>query len=265
MVSHMLRRMGVSYYDLQNVTSHRVRMDDLIAEPPKNTLRSYERNLRMLHAMVTSSGGKMILAPMAYDRTSLEIYEKKGIEENNQIMRNIAQELNIPLAESDTFLQLHPEWFYDIVHLKTNGNYLKAQLYAFTILQTLGLISNTDEPFNHVSKKSPQQILEEGRDLELQWDFDPKLVREFQIHVQIDQEQEFRYMGRTDSSENQTFRWKANSPELVPNLKEEFQKGPQWGHYYYFKVEAISKVDPSQVIGHLTSNSEVKVLERFHF
>lgn len=265
MISHLLRRIGMSYYDLQNRTTHRVDPSELNPDLQPETLRAYERNLRMLHAMVSSYGGRLILAPMAYLRTVDSPNEKKGIEECNQIMRAVARDLQVPLAETDEFLRERPEWFKDIVHLYPNGNHLKAQLYAYTILKTVGMLDREDLVSTGGDYKTTRQILAEGRDLEVTWNFDPSLVREFQIHVRIDQEQEFRYLGRTGSPSVQTLRWKAGFTNLELPIKDEFQSGPKWGHYYYFKIGAIGNDDPPRVIDQLFSGREVKVLERYHF
>ncbi|MFB3788364.1 MAG: SGNH/GDSL hydrolase family protein [bacterium] len=262
LMSHLMRRLGMSAYDVQNLTMRRVGRDELLTNPPPETLEPFARNLRLLGAMVRATGGRLLVAPMPHDRSKDTPREHRLIEECNAVQRRVARELGLRLAETDGLLRNHPEWFKDICHLVDNGNYLKAQVYALVIWDMLGGYKDLGE-MNPVARfEKPDAESPEGRDLELRWELDSSQVREFQIHVRVDREKAFRYMGRTFTGDVKTFRWKAGAPELAPSLKDEFRAGPRFGHFYTFKVAAVSRDDPPRIIGHLTGPPALRVYER---
>lgn len=262
LMSHLLRRLGMSAYDVQNLTIRRAGRYELLTNPPPETLEPFERNLRLLDAMVRATSGRLLVAPMAHDRARDTPREQRLIEECNEVQRRVARELGLRLAETDGLLRRHPEWFKDICHLVDNGNYLKAQVYALVIWDMLGGYQDLGNPHPVACFEKPDAEIPEGRDLELRWEFDSSHVREFQIHVRVDREKAFRYMGRTFTGEVKSFRWKAGAPQLAPSLKDEFRAGPRFGHFYTFKVAAVSQDDPPRIIGHLTGPPALRVYER---
>lgn len=262
LMSHLLRRLGMSAYDVQNLTLRRVGRDEVLTDPPPGTLEPFERNLRLLDAMVRATGGRLLVAPLPHCRPIDTPREHRLIEECNEIQRRVARELGLRLAETDALLQKHPEWFKDICHVVDNGNYLKAQVYAMVIWDMLGGYNDRGGSNPVARFEKPEGKIPEGRDLELRWEFDSSNAREFQIHVRVDREKAFRYMGRTFTGDVKSFRWKAGAPQLAPSLKDEFREGPRFGHFYTFKVAAVSRDDPPRIIGHLTGPPALRVYER---
>jgi len=261
LMAHVFRRLGLSAYDVQNLTMRRVGRDEVLTDPPPTTLEPFERNLRLLDAMVRATGGRLLVAPMAYCRQKDTPREHRLIEECNAVQRRVAHEMGARLAETDGLLQRHPEWFKDLCHVGDNGNYLKAQVFAMVIWDMLGRYKDLGE-VNPVARfEMPDTEVPEGRDLELRWEFDSGPVREFQIHVRVDREKAFRYMGRTFTGEVRSFRWKAGEPQRAPSLKEEFHEGPRFGHFYTFKVAAVSLDNPPRIVGHLTSPPALRIYE----
>lgn len=251
-VTFFLNRTGLSAFDIQNQVIHRVKQEEILQTPDATSLEPYERNLRLLAAMVKETGGQLIVAPMPHNRLQGGKRGHETIDDCNRSARNVAQQLGLPVADTETLLQNHPEWFMDWVHVTKNGDFLKAQVYSLLIWNLLN--GNQD-----VRVFTPKN---EKRDLELRWIFDSENVREFQIHVRAIGEHNYIYMGRTFTGDVKSYRWKAGSPEHAPGMKPEFKAGPEFGHYYVFKVAAISKTDPPRVIGHLTTRDQVKVFER---
>lgn len=262
LVSYLLWRSGLSAFDLQNLTIRRVSKEAICEEPAPQSIEVVERNLRHLSTLVQAINAQLLVAPMPHLRQKEKPNVARMIEEFNDCARRLARDRGWPIAETDSLLQKHPEWFRDWVHVNRNGDFLKAQVYAMVVWDMLGRYSESDRGtairvFGDLSTAAPA-----GRDLELQWQFDSNQARYYEISVRKEDEKAFRLLGRTPTGNEKAFRWKRDS--ILPGyaVKPEFQGGPQFGHAYYFKVVALGKDEPPAVIAHMTSNDEVKVLER---
>lgn len=255
----LLQRLGLFYYDITNLTVRRIPPTLLAETPAPGSQEPFRRNLRALASLVQANAGRLIVAPMAYCLSKGGVIRGAAIEEFNAVSRSVARELGLRVAETDSLLKNHPDWFIDQVHLSPLGNNLKAQVFAMTICDMLG---KYDAPETASRFADSSASIPEERDLEISWDYDPVNVREYHIFVRKDQERDFHYMGRTFPGEKKTFHWKAGAPQLVPILKEEFHEGPRLGHEYFFRVNPISKDKPSKMLGHLQGDPIIKVFER---
>ncbi|MGC9328460.1 MAG: SGNH/GDSL hydrolase family protein [Candidatus Hinthialibacter sp.] len=255
----LMQRLGLTYYDITNLTVHRIPPSQMKNQYADEALETYEKNLRMLAALTKVHGGTLIIAPMAYSRTKAAEKFAQGIEDYNRISRETAADLNLPIAETDSILKNHDEWFTDQVHLNSNGNALKAQIFAKVIREIVDE-NNTKTPAEVASNE--KKTLTEKRDLELRWEYDPHNIREYHVYVRIDHDPILKYLGRTFPGTSQSYRWKADAPELAPIMKEEFHSGPRMGHTYYFQVYPITQDDPPKVLKPLKSGLDVNIIER---
>ncbi len=262
MASYLMWRSGLSAFEVQNLVINRVQQDQIHGDPAPGSIETIKQNLRHLAVMAQSIDAKLLVAPMPYYRKRGKPAIQQMIHEFNQCSRMLARERDLPIAETDALMQQHTDWFADWVHVKENGDFLKAQVYAMVIWDMLGLYPEKEEisPIKIFGCEETAAPL--GRDLEIQWEFDAAKTKEFIISVRKEKEKEFKVLGRTPSGNEQSFRWKSGAPQLSYSLDEQFVEGPQFGHDYYFKVVAISNEYPHKVIGHLTSKHEVKTLER---
>ncbi|MBN2329741.1 MAG: hypothetical protein JXR73_21550 [Candidatus Omnitrophica bacterium] len=255
----LMQRLGLTYYDITNLTVHRIPPSQMKTQFVDEALESYERNLRTLAALMKAHGGTLVIAPMAYSRTKAGEKFAQGIEDYNRIARVTAADLHVPIAETDAILKNHDEWFIDQVHLNSNGNALKAQIYSNVIREIVG--DGTKEGSANILSKE-NKTFSEKRDLELRWEYDPRNIREYHVYVRIDRDPILKYLGRTFPGTSRSYRWKADAPELAPIMKEEFHGGPRMGHTYYFQVYPITQDDPPKVLKPMRSGQEVKIIER---
>jgi GDSL-like Lipase/Acylhydrolase family len=256
-----MQRLGISHFDISNSTIRRVPRKDLKRKLDEDSLRPYEHNLRMLSVLVRNNGGRLIAAPMAYSRNKGKAFDQSRIQECNRITRSVAQQLGVLIVDTNPLLKKKPEWFIDLVHLNSLGNNYKAQVFSMAVWDMVNGESMHNRSKNYVQSTydDPQ-----SRDLEICWDYDQNLVREYHVYVRRDDENKHRYLGRTYPGTSKTYRWKSGEPQLAPVMKTEFYDGPSCGHIYDFRVYPISKGGSKKVLKYLSGGDDVKVLERPH-
>lgn len=263
MVSYLLWRSGLSPFAIQNLAIHRVSREEINETPAPGSLEVIQRNLKNLAVMVQSNGGRLLIAPMPFHRERETPSVRMMIDEFNDAARALAKEKNLPIAETEPLLQQHLDWFRDWVHVTPNGDYLKAQVYAMMIWYLLGLYSPGE------FSPSPIQVFGDrktaapkSRDLEISWNFDSERARRYFIYVRENPNVPFQILGKTRSGEEKVFRWKAESASSAGLTEPPFASGPQFGHVYSFRIDAVSRSDPPTVIERFTSNRGVNFLER---
>lgn len=262
LVSYLLWRTGLSPFAIQNVAIRRVPREEIHPTPAPGSLEVIQRNLKHLAAMVQSNGGQLLIAPMPSHRARENPNVRQMIEEFNDSARALAKERGLAIAETDPLLQQHLDWFQDWVHVTQNGDFLKAQVYAMVIWELMGLYSK-DEPVTPIQLFGNQETATpKSRDLELSWEFDSSQAKRYFIYVRENVKDAFRLLGKTQSGEEKTFRWKAEISSSNDLLEAKFAEGPQFGHNYLFRVNGIGKSNPPTVIGKIASNRGVKILER---
>ncbi len=256
-----MQRLGISHFDISNSTVRRVPLKDLKRKLDPESLLPYEHNLRMLSTMVQSNGGQLIAAPMAYNRKHNNSFDQVRIQECNRVTRSVAEQLGVQVVETDLLMKNKPEWFLDLVHLNAMGNNYKAQVFSMAVWDMVNgeSIDNRAKRYVQCTAANP-----EARDLEISWDYDEDIVREYHVYVRRDDENKHRYLGRTYPGTSKTYRWKSGEPQLAPVMKPEFYDGAECGHIYDFRVYPISKSDPPKVLKYLSGGDEVKVFERHH-
>lgn len=262
LISYLLWRTGLSPFAIQNVAIRRVPREEIRKTPAPGSIDVIRRNLNNLAVLVQANGGQLLIAPMPSHSGRENPNVQQMIEEFNDTARAIANERGLAIAETDPLMQCRLDWFQDWVHVKQNGDYLKAQVYAMVIWELLGRYSN-EEPF------SARQIFSNrataaptSRDLELSWEFDSNRAKRYFVYVRESTKEPFRLLGKTRSGEEKSFRWKAEIPSSSSYLQPQFANGPQFGHHYLFRVNVIGKSDPPAAIETITSNRGIKTLER---
>jgi lysophospholipase L1-like esterase len=107
---------------------------------PPDTASAFRRNVETIAEHVRVRGGHVVVATVPYDPkdTGAAIY-RVGIDEHNQILRELARKDGLILADVDARGRgqaggLHP-FFLDLVHMTPEGNRFKAEVVAEAILE----------------------------------------------------------------------------------------------------------------------------------
>lgn len=262
MFSYFLYTSSRSPMLLPYYVNHRVGNHEIRAQASPLALKTYRHLLEQLHALASAQGARLILAPMAYSRMFNEEPNEQTIEQNNLIMRQFALECALPLAESDPFLIGHPEWFRDLVHVNIHGDAMKTLLFSQVILETLeGRVPRYEQPEKILHPSPVDRIT---REIVLSWDFHNSEVMDYHVMVHIQGQKGMRYLGRTNSSDVQTFTWKTGEPELSPILTEEFRDGPQPGAFYDFAIIPFRK-GTRERMGKITVENGLRVMENLYY
>jgi lysophospholipase L1-like esterase len=103
---------------------------------PPETATAFRRNIRTIAEHARLRGARVVLATMPYDAAraaALPVY-RSGIDEHNQILRDLAQEGGFVLVDLAALAQRSPEGlrphFLDLVHVDAEGNRWKAEAIA---------------------------------------------------------------------------------------------------------------------------------------
>lgn len=253
LLSYCLFRLGRSPFDLHGRVIWDIDPAHHLPKMNPEGLQVYGENIRKIVQRARAGGGKVIMAPMAYNRKASFAGEDNLIEECNRTARRVAQEMGIPLAETDALLKDRPEMYKDLVHVTDAGQYAKAQVFTQVIWHMLqnGEAETAQQPF--------EPLWENGRDVELCWEFESDQVKDFHVQVQLNWDKKFRYLGRTGSAKIKNYRWKCGEPELAPILHENFRSGPQYGTHYFFRIVAIDK--NNKAIARITHREGLKAVE----
>lgn len=102
---------------------------------------------------------------------------------------------------------------------------------------------------------------DKDRRLVLRWflageNYDLNNINDFHIYVLVDRSSEYVYLGRTGDGTARSFEWKQGSPRLAP----QFQKGPQFGSVYRFRVFPMTVSGERAFYGPFTSRGSVTFL-----
>lgn len=139
-----LRKTGLCPPEPQGVNP----LDTLASNPPL----LFERNLRGMTALAEAAGARVVLATFAWDRAALqaqvdgapEQYQAealiRAIDEQNALVRTLASELNVTLADLAAAMD-DPVYFQgDHVHMTAAGTQRQAELFA-QALREAGLVT----------------------------------------------------------------------------------------------------------------------------
>lgn len=104
------------------------------------TAVAFRRNVRTIAEHVRVRGGRPVLATMPYDperAKGLAVFHY-GIDDNNRVLRDLAQEEGFALVDLDARARSRPDGlhplFLDLVHMVPDGNRLKAEWIAEALL-----------------------------------------------------------------------------------------------------------------------------------
>lgn len=81
-------------------------------------------------------------------------------------------------------------------------------------------------------------------------------IKDFHIYVLVDRGTDYVYFGRTGDGAARQFEWKQGSPRLAP----QFQKGPQFGRVYRFRIYPMTTNGEPAFYGPFTANGSVTFL-----
>ena len=110
----------------------------LDSNPPKY----WERNLRTLIAVARANGIRPVLATLAYSAGFPWLSEspeyREAIAENNDVLRQVAREMAVPVVDLAKVIPGDPRYFTDGVHFTEDGNGVMAHLIgSFLIARRL--------------------------------------------------------------------------------------------------------------------------------
>ncbi len=124
--------------------------------PPPETSGAFRRNVRTIVEHVTRSGGTVVLATVPFDRSRAEPSTAAGIDEHNQILRELGTELETGLADLGARHLGDPSWmsgeFLDVVHVSPTGNEKKAAAIADVIVDRTALAQPEPEASSMTSR-----------------------------------------------------------------------------------------------------------------
>ncbi len=124
------------------------------------------------------------------------------------------------------------------------------------------LVSITDNETSETDLSNAQDHDDfRNPELVIRWDInqmgiDPNNIRDFHLYVQINQNGDYTYFGRTGSEIRQQLVWKRRTPLISPV----FRNGPEFYHSYHFKIFAIAKRGSPNVYGPFTHAGPVEFL-----
>ncbi len=110
----------------------------LDSNPPKY----WERNVRTLIAVARANGIRPVLATLAYSAGFPWLSEspeyREAIAENNDVLRQVAREMAVPVVDLAKVIPGDPRYFTDGVHFTEDGNGVMAHLIgSFLIARRL--------------------------------------------------------------------------------------------------------------------------------
>ncbi len=141
----LLERLLVKYSDLYVWLALRARripndLGDLVdvPRPPYSdelapgSLAVFRRNTEDLIRLAQADGTRVLLTTESYNRSAgeEEAIMRQAIVEENDVIREIARERSLPLADTDRALADRPSVFLDFCHVTPAGNRVKAREIA---------------------------------------------------------------------------------------------------------------------------------------
>jgi len=123
-----------SFVDTDNYLGPKVEGRDPFEVLEKNPPIYFLRNLRNMIAVAKANTVEIIFATWAHspyfeDFASLP-FQQKAIKENNDVVREIATQNNIPLFDFGEQMSKDKKYWFDGRHVNEQGSLLKAELFA---------------------------------------------------------------------------------------------------------------------------------------
>lgn len=119
---------------------------------PFRDLMTQQQNLRSLLAVCRHHGVRFILSSFChydYDKGPLARRYGEGVQEENKMMRALANEFNAPFVDQAALTPQSDDYFVDAVHFTPQGMQMLARRFCDALLIDLGLKNNAsphDDP-----------------------------------------------------------------------------------------------------------------------
>ncbi|MEW6237626.1 MAG: hypothetical protein AB1656_19760 [Candidatus Omnitrophota bacterium] len=99
------------------------------------------------------------------------------------------------------------------------------------------------------------------RELAIGWDFtqtniDASMLKDIHVYVNIDESENYSFLGAAGSGAAQKLLWKKGTPRLA----QAFRNGPEFGHDYQFKIYAVKKTGTPNILGPFANPGPVEYL-----
>lgn len=127
-------------YEKLDITAHTVLSGVQVRSlPAPGTEYGFRRNVATIGELAVLRKAKVAIMTMPFSRTSNWKPFHLGIEEHNEICRELCRERGYALIDLATLVDEHRELaekqFRDLVHVKAKGNFVKARLAADALIE----------------------------------------------------------------------------------------------------------------------------------
>ena len=105
-----------------------------------DSLEVFRRNTISLIRLAEAGGARVLLTTESHNRRprrgeEVRTWERTGMDEENEVVRNVARSIQLPLADTERVLDYHGPLFKDYVHVIHEGDVLKARVVVKALMR----------------------------------------------------------------------------------------------------------------------------------